>query len=62
MTDKGLFVEFAVADTFGFFQSQTFGLIDFVVGIRTFEEEDLAIAFKSENVGTDTVEEPTGRG
>ena len=54
-----LFVhQFAIAHSLGFFQSEALGFVGFVVGVGTFEEEDVAIAFEGEDVGADAVEEP----
>ena len=54
-----VFHQLAVSWALDFVSTETRSLVDFVVGVRTFEEEYLSIALESKDVGTDTVKEPT---
>ena len=56
---KVLGVEFAIANSLGFFDAQSLGFVHFVVAIAAFKEEHFAIAFEGEDVSADAVEEPT---
>ena len=53
-----LFVEFAIADSLWFFNTEAFSLVHFVFRIVAIEEEHVAIAFKCKDMGANTVEEP----
>ena len=55
---KLLFVEFAIADSLWFFNTEAFSLVHFVIRIVAIEEEHVAIAFKCKDMGANTVEEP----
>ena len=50
-----VFHQLAVAAFLDFFVACSHGLVDFVFGVGAFEEEHLAIAFKSKYMGTNTV-------
>ena len=49
-----VFHKLAVSWTLDFVSTETRSLVDFVVGVRTFEEEYLSIALESKDVGTET--------
>ena len=53
-----LFFQLTIANALGFFNAEALCLVYFVVGVRAFEEEYVAVAFEREDVRTDTVEEP----
>ena len=53
-----VFHQLAVAAFLDFFVACSHGLVDFVFGVGAFEEEHLAVALESEDVGTNSVEEP----
>ena len=55
---KLLFVEFAIADSLWFFNTEAFSLVHFVIRIVAIEEEHVAIAFKCKDMGANAVEEP----
>ena len=46
--------EFAVTDALGLFQTEALELVGLVIGVASLEEIDAAVAFVSEDVGTDT--------
>ena len=54
-----LFHEFAVAGALGLVETEALGFIGLILRVVALEIEHAAFAFESEDVGTDTVEEPT---
>ncbi len=56
---KGLVGEFAISHSSGLFFAQALEFVLFIFGVRAFEEEHIAVALKGENVGANTVEEPS---
>ena len=59
--EGALFHQFSIFDAFGLggFFAEAEALVGFVFGIGAFEPINLAVAFVSEDVRADTVEEPT---
>ena len=51
--------QLAIADAFGFFEPQALSLIRLVLRVVALEIEDTPLAFEGQDVGADTVEEPT---
>ena len=49
----------AVAHPFRLLITQTLHLVLFVFRIGSFKEKDLTVSFESQDMGTDTVQEPT---
>ena len=51
--------QLAIADAFGFFETQALSLIRLVLRVVALEIEDTPLALEGQDMGADTVEEPT---
>ena len=55
---KSVFHQFPVTHALRLYIAHALHLVFLVFGVRAFEEEHLAVSFKRQDVGADTVEEP----